>query len=87
MAQVVSVKFRNRGKIYFFDPAGVEVRDGDKVVVETSKGLELGDAVQGVHEVSDERVVQPLRPVARVATDDDRRIAELCAKREREAQA
>jgi Uncharacterized homolog of PSP1 len=85
MAEVVSVKFRNRGKTYFFDPAGVEVHNSDLVVVETSKGLELGDVVQGNHMVEDEKIVQPLRPVARIATDDDKRIEELCRKREREA--
>jgi cell fate regulator YaaT (PSP1 superfamily) len=85
MAEVVSIKFRNRGKTYFFDPAGIAVHDGELVVVETSKGLELGDAVQGNHEVEDEKIVQPLRPVVRIATDDDRRIEELCRKREKEA--
>ena len=83
--EVASIKFRNRGKAYFFDPAGLTLRDGDKVVVETSKGLELGDVVKGNHAVAADRVVQPLRPVVRVATADDRRIEELCRKREREA--
>ncbi len=83
--EVASVKFRNRGKIYFFDPAGLTLRDGDKVVVETAKGLELGDVVKGNHTVASDRVVQPLRAVARIATEDDRRIEELCRKREREA--
>lgn len=83
--EVASIKFRNRGKAYFFDPAGLTLRDGDKVVVETAKGLELGDVVKGNHTVAADRVVQPLRPVVRVATEDDRRIEELCRKREREA--
>ena len=83
--EVASIKFRNRGKMYFFDPAGLTLRDGDKVVVETAKGLELGDVVKGNHTVAADRVVQPLRPVARIATEDDRRIEELCRSREREA--
>ncbi len=83
--EVASIKFRNRGKMYFFDPAGLTLKDGDKVVVETAKGLELGDVIKGNHFVDAARVVQPLRPVVRVATDDDRRIEELCRKREREA--
>ena len=83
--EVASIKFRNRGKAYFFDPAGLMLRSGDKVVVETSKGLELGDVVKGNHAVAADQLVQPLRPVVRVATDDDRRIEELCRKREREA--
>ena len=87
MTEVVSIKFRNRGKMYYFAPEGLSIRDGDLVVVETSKGLELGDVVKGNHEVDDDKVVQPLRPVARIATDDDRRIAALCRKREKEAYA
>ena len=84
-AEVVSIKFRNRGKMYFFDPSGLSLRDGDKVVVETAKGLELGGVMKGNHSVPADRVVQPLRPVVRKATEDDLRIEELCRKREREA--
>ena len=82
---VVSIKFKGRGKTYFFDPNGLDVPEGEQVVVETSKGLELATCVQGNHEVTDERIVPPLRPVARIATADDLRIAELCKKREKEA--
>ena len=82
---VVSIKFKGRGKTYFFDPNGLEVPEGAQVVVETSKGLELATCVQGNHEINDERIVPPLRPVARIATADDLRIAELCKTREKEA--
>ncbi len=82
---VVSIKFKGRGKTYFFDPNGLTVEEGQQVVVETSKGLELAACVQGNHEVTDERIVPPLRPVARIATADDLRIAELCKTREKEA--
>ena len=82
---VVSIKFKGRGKTYFFDPNGLTVPEGVQVVVETSKGLELATCVQGNHEVTDERIVPPLRPVARIATADDLRIAELCKTREKEA--
>ena len=82
---VVSIKFKGRGKTYYFDPNGLEVPEGVQVVVETSKGLELATCVQGNHEVTDERIVPPLRPVARIATADDLRIAELCKTREKEA--
>ena len=85
MIDVVSVKFKNRGKCYFFDPNGFEVKSGDKVIVETAKGLELAECVQGPHTVMDERIVPPLRPIVRVATADDLRIAELCKQREKEA--
>ena len=82
---VVSIKFKGRGKTYYFDPNGLTVPEGTQVVVETSKGLELATCVQGNHEVTDERIVPPLRPVARIATADDLRIAELCKTREKEA--
>ena len=49
LTEVISVKFKNRGKVYFFDPHGIAVRTGDKVVVETSRGLELAECVQGNH--------------------------------------
>ncbi len=83
--EVAGIKFRNRGKMYYFDPAGLTLKIGDKVVVETAKGLELGDVVDGNHALSADRVVQPLRPVVRHATEDDRHIEELCRRREREA--
>ena len=82
---VVSIKFKGRGKTYFFDPNGLTVNEGEQVVVETSKGLELAACVQGNHEINDERIVPPLRPVVRIATADDLRIAELCKAREKEA--
>ena len=85
MTEVISVKFKNRGKVYFFDPHGVAVRTGDKVVVETSRGLELAECVLGNHVVPDETVVQPLRSLARIATKDDLRIEEINRRREKEA--
>ena len=85
MIEVISIKFKNRGKCYFFSPNGLEVKSGDKVIVETSKGLEIADCHYGNHMVEETTVVQPLRPVVRVATDDDLRIAELNKKREKEA--
>jgi len=85
LIEVVSVKFKGLGKTYFFDPNGIEVPAGVQVVVETSKGLELCECVQGNHTVNDERIVPPLRQVVRVATPDDLRISELCKAREKEA--
>ena len=69
--EVISIKFRGRGKTYYFDPAGVTARTGDTLVVETSKGMELGECVKGNHMVGDGDCVQPLRPVVRRATPDD----------------
>ena len=85
MTEVISIKFRGRGKAYYFDPAGITAKAGDTLVVETSKGMELGDCVKGNHMVEDSDCVQPLRPVVRRATPDDLRIAELNRKREKEA--
>ena len=85
MTEVISVKFRGRGKAYFFAPNGIKARTGDALVVETAKGMELGDCVYGNHMVEDTATVQPLRPVIRVATEDDLRIAEINRKREHEA--
>ena len=85
MIEVVSIKFKNRGKCYFFSPNGLQVRTGDKVIVETAKGLEIADCTHGNHSVMDTAVVQPLRAVQRIATKDDLRICELNVKREKEA--
>lgn len=85
MIDVVSVKFKNRGKVYFFAPNGYTVKTGEKVVVETAKGLELADCCQGNHPVPDDAVVQPLRPVARPATAEDLRVAEYNKRREKDA--
>ena len=85
MIEVVSIKFKNRGKCYYFSPRGLDVKTGAKVIVETSKGLEIADCIRGNHSVMDTAVVQPLRPVLRIATKDDLRIAQLTVQREKEA--
>ena len=82
---VVGIKFRNRGKRYDFDPAGLAPQEGDKVVVETSKGLELGTVVRKPYAIPVSQAVQPLRSLVRIATEDDLRIEALCRAREREA--
>ncbi|MBR0354782.1 MAG: stage 0 sporulation family protein [Oscillospiraceae bacterium] len=85
MIEVVSIKFKNRGKAYSFDPRGLTIRAGDKLVVETAKGLELADCCHGNHTVENSAVVLPLRPVIRLATQDDLRVAEINVRREAEA--
>lgn len=85
MIEVVTIKFKKRGKCYYFDPGALKIKTGDKVIVETSKGLEIAECCRGNHEAGDNAVVQPLRPVVRVATADDLRIEELNRRREREA--
>ena len=85
MTEVVSVKFKSRGKTYYFAAGGNTVEVGQDVIVETSKGLEFAQCVMGNHYVPDEKVIPPIRPVIRVATDNDRRVAEINKKREHEA--
>ena len=85
MIEVISIKFKNKGKSYSFSPNGLQIRSGEKVIVETSKGLEIADCCHGNHMVEDTAVVQPLRGVVRLATADDLRVAEINKKREKEA--
>lgn len=85
MTEVISVKFKSRGKTYYFAPNGLTVPDAAQVVVETAKGLELADCVKGNHFVTDESIIPPLRPAVRLATADDLRVAALCRERERDA--
>ena len=85
VTEVVSVKFNGRGKAYYFDANGLTVKPGQDVIVETSKGLEYAQCVAGNHYVSNEKVVPPIRPVIRIATDNDKRVQEINHKRESEA--
>ena len=85
MTSVISVRFRSGSKTYYFDPKGVEVSAGQDVIVETSQGLEFAQCTSGNHEVDDEQVVQPLRPLVRIATENDRRTAAYHREREKEA--
>lgn len=71
MTKVIGVRFRTAGKVYFFDPLQFEIKRGDHVIVETARGIEYGTVVSGVHEVEDEKVIQPLKPVIRIATERD----------------
>ncbi len=85
MVDVISIKFKTCGKVYYFAPNGTDPKAGDRVVVETANGRELAYCSQGVHGVADDRVVQPLQPVLRVATPADLAIAEQNKNREAEA--
>ncbi len=71
MIKVVGVRFKDTGKTYYFDPKKYAVKKGDTVIVETARGTECGVAYTGVKEVPDEDVVQPLKPILRVATEKD----------------
>ena len=65
------MRFRTAGKIYYFDPTRFEIKKGDHVIVETARGVEYGTVVGGIREVDDSKVVQPLKPVLRIATERD----------------
>ena len=71
MIKVIGVRFRTAGKIYYFDPGTLEIKKGDHVIVETARGIEYGTVVGEPREVEDEKVVQPLKAVLRVATAKD----------------
>ena len=71
MTKVIGVRFRTAGKIYWFDPLHFQVKRGDHVIVETARGVEYGTVVGAPREVEDGRVVQPLKPVLRLATQRD----------------
>ena len=85
MTTVISVRFRSGCKTYFFDPGDVQVQTGDHVIVETAQGLEYAQCTMGNHPVDDCCVIQPLRPMVRVATENDRRTAAHNRTREKEA--
>lgn len=74
MIKVIGVRFRRTGKIYYFDPANLNIETGQHVIVETARGVEYGDVVLGVREVEEDKVIQPLKPVIRVATEEDDKI-------------
>ena len=85
MIKVIGVRFRNAGKIYYFDPAGREIHTGDHVIVETARGIEYGYVVLGSREVPDDKVVQPLKSVIRMATREDEDVELKNHDKEREA--
>lgn len=71
MTRVIGVRFRTAGKIYFFDPLQFAINKGDHVIVETARGIEYGTVVSGIKEVEDDKVIQPLKPVLRIASPRD----------------
>lgn len=85
MIKVIGVRFRKAGKVYFFDPAGMKIKTGDHVIVETARGIEFGHVVLGNREVEDKKVVQPLKPVIRMATRADEEVERKNKEKEKEA--
>lgn len=85
MINVIGVRFRNVGKIYYFNPKNFPIHEGDHVIVETARGVEYGFVVFGPKEVPDDKVIQPLKSVIRVATQRDEAREETNRKKEKEA--
>ena len=85
MTTIIGVRFKSNGKMYYFDPQGLEIASGTGVIVETARGVEYGDCVQGNTDVPDQQVVQPLKRVVRVATETDMKTLERNKKRADEA--
>ncbi len=71
MAKIVGIKFKRTAKVYYFDPIGLKPKKGDTMIVETARGVEYGAVVLEVKEVPDKEVIQPLKPVIRIATEAD----------------
>ncbi len=85
MIRVIGVRFRTAGKIYFFDPLQYEIKRGDHVIVETARGIEFGTVVSDIREVEDDKVVQPLKPVIRIANKRDIEQEQTNRQKEKEA--
>lgn len=85
MIKIVGVRFRKAGKIYYFDPAGMEIETGTHVIVETARGIEFGTVMIPPREMEEDGVVQPLKPVIRIATEADEITEQKNKEKEKEA--
>lgn len=85
MAEIVGVRFKEVGKVYYFDPDGKQADKGDYVIVETARGVECGQVAMGNKEVDDEQIVRPLKVIIRLATEDDLQTVRDNKKKEAEA--
>lgn len=85
MIDIVGVKFNGNGKVYYFDPNGLSLESGMTVLVETSGSVEMGKVSSGNHSVPEETIVAPLKPVIRIAKEEDFVRAEENKQKEKEA--
>ena len=85
MTRVVGIRFQKAGKIYYFDPCGLDLETGMHAIVETARGMEMGTVLIPPKDVEDDKIIQPLKPVLRVATEEDEVIAEQNKEKEKEA--
>lgn len=85
MAKIIGVRFKAVGKVYYFDPLDFEINVGDSVIVETTRGIELGNVVVPKKEIDDDEIVKPLKSVIRIADENDHKIRQINAQKEKEA--
>lgn len=85
MTKIIGVRFRPAGKVYFFAPGKYDIEVGNKVIVETARGVEIGSVVLGMRDVEDDKITQPLKPVIRIATPEDLKKEEKNREKEKEA--
>lgn len=85
MIKVVGVRFRSAGKIYYFAPGNLNLNVGMHVIVETARGVEMGTVMLASREIAENEVVQPLKPVIRIATEADEKVVEKNHEKEKEA--
>ena len=85
MKEIIGVRFRPNGKIYYFDPQNFEVEAGSFVIVETARGVEYGKVVLGRREVEEGKITASLKPIIRIATEDDTRRYEDNKKKSKRA--
>lgn len=85
MKNIIGVRFKKLGKIYFFNPKNLKVKKGDKVIVETSQGEEYGEVMIPNRMIEDEKIIEPLRKVIRIANYKDQKLCEECRRKEKEA--
>lgn len=83
--EVVGIRFKEVGKIYYFDPLDIRFNKGDHAIVETVRGIECGEVAMENREIDDEEIIKPLKPIIRIATEDDLKIVEKNRIKEQEA--
>lgn len=85
MAEVIGVRFKEVGKVYYFDPQNEKYKDGTRVIVETARGIECGEVAMENKDIPDDEIISPLKPVIRVANDNDLKTLEENRNKEKAA--
>ncbi len=85
MTEIIGVRFKKTGKVYYFSPAGIKAKEGDLVIVETARGVECGEVVMANRKIEDEKIAAPLKDIIRIVTPHDRKILEQNRIKEKNA--